>query len=64
MIATGLFCLVVDSEVSHTGCAGVSTSGGNQKTLDPGNITVRGNNIHHIALWKRTYAKYLASCFD
>ena len=20
-----------------------------------GNITVRGNNIHHIALWKRTY---------
>ena len=52
---TGTNSVLVDSEVSHTGCAGVSASGGNGRKLIPGNITVRNNRIHHTALWKRTY---------
>lgn len=52
---SGTNSAIVDSEVSHTGCSGLGASGGNPKTLQPGNITVRGNHIHHIALWKRTY---------
>ena len=46
---------VVDSEVSNTGCGGVTATGGVAAELVAGNITVRGNHIHHIATWKRTY---------
>ena len=34
---------------------GMSAGGGNEQTLEQGNLTVRGNKIHHIANWKRTY---------
>eukprot|EP01050_Picozoa_sp_SAG11_P002562 SAG11_NODE_131_length_15487_cov_5.744996_8_plen_539_part_00 len=46
---------ILESEVSHTGCGGVSAHGGDDRTASPGNVTVRANRIHHIALWKRTY---------
>ncbi len=46
---------ILQSEVSHTGCGGVSAHGGDDRTSSPGNVTVRANHIHHIALWKRTY---------
>jgi hypothetical protein len=46
---------IIDSEVFHTGCAGVHASGGLSRPLVPGNISVRGNYVHHIAQWKRTY---------
>lgn len=46
---------MLESEVSHTGCGGVSAHGGDDRTSSPGNVTVRANHIHHIALWKRTY---------
>ena len=51
---------MLDSEISHTGCNGMSASGGDARTLAPGNITVRGNAIHHIGLWKRTYMPAIA----
>lgn len=46
---------IEDSEVFHTGCAGVAADGGHSRPLIPGNVTVKGNHIHHIANWKRTY---------
>ena len=46
---------ILESEVYDTGCAGVSAGGGTSRPLVPGNLTVRGNHIHHIANWKRTY---------
>ena len=30
----GTDSVIVDSEVSHTGCAGMATTGGNQRTLE------------------------------
>jgi hypothetical protein len=51
---------MLDSEISHVGCNGMSATGGDPKTLAPGNITVRGNTIHHIGLWKRTYMPAIA----
>jgi hypothetical protein len=46
---------IIGSEISHTGCSGVSAKGGDARHLIAGNVTVRGNHIHDIALWKRTY---------
>jgi len=41
--------------VAFTGCAAIRAHGGDAATLQPGNITVSGNHVHHFALWKRTY---------
>ena len=52
---SGTNSAVVSSEISHTGCAGMSAGGGVDHKPTPGNLTVRGNKIHHIGNWKRTY---------
>jgi len=46
---------VVDSHIYDVGCIGVTLSGGNITTLEPGlNFALR-NRIHHMANFKRTY---------
>lgn len=46
---------IVDSHVYDVGCIGVTLSGGNITTLEPGlNFALR-NRIHHMANFKRTY---------
>eukprot|EP01052_Picozoa_sp_SAG31_P006616 SAG31_NODE_306_length_17979_cov_7.825447_3_plen_672_part_00 len=43
-------------EVHSTGCGGIKTTGGDGRTLRPGNLQVEWNTIHHTNNWKRTYA--------
>ena len=46
---------IVDSHVYDVGCIGVTLSGGNHTSLEPGlNFALR-NRIHHMANFKRTY---------
>ena len=46
---------ITDSHVYDVGCIGVTLSGGNVTTLEPGlNFALR-NRIHHMANFKRTY---------
>ena len=42
--------------VHTTGCGGITTTGGDGRTLRAGNLTVRGSVIRHTNQWKRTYA--------
>ena len=48
--------LVEHCEISHTGRFGISMTGGDRKTLTPGNCMVLNNNIHHFAEIYQTYA--------
>ena len=55
MILSGTDSSVLESTIHSCGCKGLSTSGGDPRRYTAGNLTIRGNNIHHVALWKRTY---------
>jgi hypothetical protein len=46
---------VENCEVFGVGGSGVSVTGGVVATLTPGKNFVRGCNIHHYSLWRRTY---------
>jgi hypothetical protein len=46
---------ITDSHVYDVGCIGVTLSGGNITTLEPGLNWAVGNRIHHMANYKRTY---------
>ena len=41
--------------VAHTGCGGISVSGGNVPALRRGDNVVQGNRVAEFARWKRTY---------
>jgi hypothetical protein len=48
------------SSIQHVGCSAVSVSGGDEKSLVRGEMTVGSNNISFFALWKRTYQAAVA----
>jgi hypothetical protein len=52
---SGVDSSVVDSSIHDCGCKGLSTVGGDGRTLRAGNLVIRNNRVHHVATWKRTY---------
>eukprot|EP01052_Picozoa_sp_SAG31_P026426 SAG31_NODE_2393_length_5793_cov_18.326484_6_plen_465_part_00 len=46
---------LVDSHIFATGCGGAVVSGGNFTTLEPGLNFARGNSIHDVSNYKRSY---------
>lgn len=45
---------IVSSDIHHVGLAGIRLSGGDRKSLTPGNNAAVNNHIHHYSRWVRT----------
>jgi hypothetical protein len=56
IILNGTDSTISRCNVHDTGCGGIKTTGGNMRTLTPGNVAVRHSSIHHVSTWKRAYA--------
>jgi hypothetical protein len=56
IVLNGTGSTISSCDVYNTGCGGIKTTGGNMRTLAPGNVAVRHSNVHHVSNWKRAYA--------
>ncbi|XP_065842378.1 uncharacterized protein [Oscarella lobularis] len=52
---SGLNNIINNITVRGNGCGGIHVSGGDQKSLSPGNNTMRNCRVTHWGRWKRTY---------